>query len=196
MWTVSIKPLASLFYSQQYRRTTAFRMHCSPFISISSGMEPNDHWIMNDEQFEEYIKYFPDEMFGGQPVKMNFSDLFKLTLARQKFVRKFLIHRQFYNIDISHLPYHLDSASSMAVLPELFRAIFDICTKTFTPNDRITIELQCKDFDPNIYPPPPEYLAISTSTGFYCKWKSSTLRRNSRLMTHFAPKSQHSACQE
>ena len=41
----------------------------------------------------------------------------------------------------------------MAVLPELFQATFDICTMTFTPNDRITIELQCKDLDPNIYLP-------------------------------------------
>ena len=92
-------------------------------------------------------------MFGGEPVKMNFSELFKLNLIREKFVRKFCIHQQFYDIDISHLPYHLDNASSMAVLPELFQAIFDICTKTFTPNDRITIELQCKDLDPNIYLP-------------------------------------------
>ena len=92
-------------------------------------------------------------MFGGQPVKMNFSELFKLTLAREKFVRKFCIHQQFYDIDISHLPYHLDNASSMAVLPELFKAIFDICTKTFEPSDRITIELQCKDLDPSIYLP-------------------------------------------
>ena len=116
-------------------------------------MEPNDHWIMNDEQFEEYIKDFPDEMLAGQPVKMNFSQLFKLNLAREKFVRKFYIHQQFYDIDISHIPYHLDNASSMAVLRELFQVIFDICTKTFTPNDRITIELQCKDLDPNIYLP-------------------------------------------
>ena len=41
----------------------------------------------------------------------------------------------------------------MAVLPELLQAIFDICAKTFTPNDRITIELQSKDLDPNIYLP-------------------------------------------
>ena len=116
-------------------------------------MEPNDHWIMNDQQFEEYIKDFPNEMYGGQPVKMNFSQLFKLNLAREKLVRKFYIHQQFYDIDISHLPYHLDNASSMAVLPELFQAIFDICTKTFKPNDRITIELQCKEWDPNIYLP-------------------------------------------
>ena len=115
--------LASLFLQLLILTTdgrSAFRMHCSYFISFSSGMEPNDHWISNDEQFEEYIKDFPIEMFGGQPVKMNFSELFKLTVAREKFVRKFLIHQQFYDIDISHLPYHLDNASSMAVLPELF----------------------------------------------------------------------------
>ena len=41
----------------------------------------------------------------------------------------------------------------MAVLPELFHAMFDICTKDFKPNDRITTELQCKDLDPNIYLP-------------------------------------------
>ena len=108
---------------------------------------------MNDEQVKEYIKDFPDEMFGGQPVKMNFSELLKFNLARENFARKFYIHQQFYDIDISHLPYHLDNAYSMAVLPELFQAIFDICTKTFTPNDRITIELQCKDLDHNIYLP-------------------------------------------
>ena len=77
---------------------------------------------------------------------MNFSQPFKLNPAREKFVQKFLIHWRFYDIDISHLPYHLDNASSMAVLPELFKVIFD----TFKPSDRITIELQCKDLDSNV----------------------------------------------
>ena len=38
---------------------------------------------MNDEQLEDYINDYPDEMFEGQPVKMNFSELFKLTFARE-----------------------------------------------------------------------------------------------------------------
>ena len=92
------------------------------------------------------------DMFGGnQPPRMNFKDFFKLKLVREKGIRKFQIKQQFYDVEIEKLPFTLSNGLSMQVLPELFSAIFDICTGNFTPNDRICIDIASRNLDPNIY---------------------------------------------
>ena len=92
------------------------------------------------------------DMFGGnQPPHMNFKDFFKLKLVREKDIKKFQIKQQFYDVEIEKLPFTLSNGLSMQVLPELFSAIFEICTATFTPNDRICIDIASRHLDPNIY---------------------------------------------
>jgi len=92
------------------------------------------------------------DMFGGyQPPHMNFKDFFRLKLVREKDIRKFQIKQQFYDVEIEKLPFTLSNGLSMQVLPELFSAIFDICTDTFSPNDRICIDIASRYLDPNIY---------------------------------------------
>ena len=92
------------------------------------------------------------DMFGGnRPPYMNFKDFFKLKLVREKDIRKFQIKQQFYDVEIEKLPFTLSNGLSMQVLPELFSAISDICTDTFSPNDRICIDIASRYLDPNIY---------------------------------------------
>ena len=92
------------------------------------------------------------DMFGGnQPPHMNFKDFFKLKLVREKDIKKFQIKQQFYDVEIEKLPFTLSNGLSMQVLPELFSAIFNICTAAFNPNDRICIDIASRYLDPNIY---------------------------------------------
>ena len=53
----------------------------------------------------------------------------------------------------------------MRVLPELFTVIFDVCTKEFLPDDRLCIELQCRNLDEgNIYLPVTKFSKFSVDT--------------------------------
>ena len=59
---------------------------------MATVSEPQD-WSMNDAEFSEYLSEFPEEMFGGsKPVKMNFKDLFRLKLVKEKAIKKFGIN--------------------------------------------------------------------------------------------------------
>ena len=56
-----------------------------------------------------------------------------------------------FEVQIAKLTRYLDNFQSMLVLTKLFAAILSRCTGEFDPEDRICIELACKDLDPSIY---------------------------------------------
>ena len=132
---------------------------------IMANIEEPSSWVMDDDQFAGYIADLPEEVFEDKPVKMNFSKLFQLKLTREKYIRKFGINQQYYEVKVANLPYHLGNNASMRVLPELFTAIFDICTKDFLLDDRVCIELHCGSLDRgSIYLPVTEFSKVSVDT--------------------------------
>ena len=53
----------------------------------------------------------------------------------------------------------------MLALPELFQAIMDACTKEFLPEDRMCIELNCRNFDlGSIYLPAGKFKNFNVDT--------------------------------
>ena len=132
--------------------------------TMANIKEPSS-WEMDNGQFSGYIADLPEEVFEDKPVKMNFIKLFKLKLAREKYIKKFGINQQYYEVKVANLPYHLGNNASMRVLPELFTAIFDICTKDFLPYDRLCIELHCGSLDRgSIYLPVTKFSKFSVDT--------------------------------
>ena len=114
---------------------------------IMANIEEPSSWVMDDDQFAGYIADLPEEVFEDKPVKMNFNKLFTLKLTREKYIKKFGINQQYYDVKVANLPYHLGNNASMRVLPELFTAIFDIYTKDFLLGDGLCIELHCGSLD-------------------------------------------------
>ena len=132
---------------------------------IMANIEEPSSWAMEDGQFAGYIADLPEEVFEDKPVKMNFNKLFELKLAREKYIKKFGINQQYYEVKVANLPYHLGNNASMRVLLELFTAIFDICTEDFLPDDRLCIELHCGSLDRgSIYLPVTKFSKFSVDT--------------------------------
>ena len=90
--------------------------------AIMTNIEEPSSWVMDDDQFAGYIAELPEEVLDDKPVKMDFRKLFKLKLTREKYIKKFGINQQHYEVKVANLPYHLGNNASMRVLPELFTA--------------------------------------------------------------------------
>ena len=70
---------------------------------MATVSEPQD-WNMDDDQFAGYIADLSEEVFEDKPVKMNFNKLFKLKLTREKYIKKFGINQQYYEVKVANLP--------------------------------------------------------------------------------------------
>ncbi len=78
---------------------------------------------------------------------MNFNDLFSIRKTGERKAKKFGLSMFTYEVDVAPLPFHLDNAASLLVLPELFSAIYRVCTTEFLPDDKIIITMTCKNLD-------------------------------------------------
>ena len=104
----------------------------------------------------------PEEMLECLPVKMNFKEHFTLKLLKQRYKKKFGTTQYLYDVKVDNLPYHLDNASSILALSELFEAIMDACSFYRTiecASNSIVGILICA-----VFTFPPESSRISTST--------------------------------
>ena len=101
--------------------------------------------------FEPEVDEFMAQFGGSQPESLDFSQLFTTQLKSEKTNADFHTTRYKYDVKIAKLPHILDNATSMAVLPDIFAAIFGKCSGDFLPNDQMLIELECQDMNPNIY---------------------------------------------
>ncbi len=78
---------------------------------------------------------------------MNFNDLFTIRKTGEQKAKKFGLSMFIYAIDVAPLPFNLDNATSLLVLPELFSAIYRVCTSEFLPDDKIIITMSCQNLD-------------------------------------------------
>ncbi len=78
---------------------------------------------------------------------MNFNDLFSIRQTGERKAKKFGLSMFIYAIDIAPLPFNLNNATSLLVLPELFSAIYRVCTSEFLPDDKIIITMSCQNLD-------------------------------------------------
>ena len=124
-----------------------------------------DEWGGDVEADDNLAMSIPKEMLGGLPVKMNFKEHFTVKLLKQRYKKKFGTTQYLYDVKVDNLPYHLGNASSMLALPELFQAIMDACTKEFLPEDRMCIELNCRNFNlGSIYLPAVKFKNFNVDT--------------------------------
>lgn len=73
--------------------------------------------------------------------KVNFKDFFKLKLVSEITSANFGLKIFVYDVKIAPLPFSFDNATSLDLLPKLFRELFNQCTWSFFPTDRIIVEI-------------------------------------------------------
>jgi hypothetical protein len=114
---------------------------------------------------------------------LDFSKLFKLGPVSTKVNTKFNVARYVWEVNIASLPCSFSNETSLRLMPHIFEEISTVCTEDFDPNDRILIELDCRDL---VYPIifPLVASKIIKLKNYLINCCSKILKRNSELMIH------------
>ena len=73
--------------------------------------------------------------------KVNFNEFFKLKLVSEVDGKYFGLKRYRYEVEIAPIPVSFTNESSIEAIPKILETIFELCTTSFLPTDRIIIEI-------------------------------------------------------
>ena len=116
------------------------QMFSTPIGDSEETQDPFGEPLEYDEEAVRLV-----EQTAGQRAvekeKVNFAVLFKLKLVSETEGKRFGLRTYKYEVVVAPIQFSFTNTTSIEAVPKILEAIFDLCTASFLPTDRIIIEM-------------------------------------------------------
>ncbi|XP_055338441.1 uncharacterized protein LOC129588301 [Paramacrobiotus metropolitanus] len=107
----------------------------------------SDEELLSPAVQEQAGTFSPQPGPSAPPTIHDWSDTFTLKKVAHNRNKKFNHDQYFYSLKIKSLPQEFDTVTSLQALPEIFQAVWELCSKDFNPTDAVCVTIFTKTME-------------------------------------------------